>query len=66
MPDTDKTPRKRAATPRDAALELVLAEMEMVSRLMTPLGRTPDRGEKGAAEDSADGTDEDLFDNMPV
>lgn len=66
MSETEKQPRMSGVAPNDPALEIVLAEIEMISRLMTPLGRRPQSRVRGAAKDEADGADEDLFDNLPV
>jgi hypothetical protein len=62
MPRSEKDPQTKKPIPHDPALRIVLAEMEVISRLLPVRGRPANRpGDESASED-----DEDLFDNMPV
>ncbi|GHE06271.1 hypothetical protein GCM10008024_40100 [Allgaiera indica] len=62
MPEAERDPHVNDKAQRDPALRIVLAELELISRLLPVRGQTAD----AAAEADAGDTDEDLFDNMPV
>ncbi len=64
MPKSEKDPQTKKPIPHDPALRIVLAEMEVISRLLPVRGRGRPADRPG--DESASQDDEDLFDNMPV
>lgn len=63
MPDSGRDPHVKDTDLRDPALRILLAELELLSRLLPVRGRPADAA---AAAEEASEPEEDLFDNMPV